>query len=97
MTPCPAEAHNQIGQVESLIGKVKQDAITLLSGMPIGAHRALLHSAGAHNTVHRVQGFSRPNGLLGGTSVPKAASLTPSRASPFSRTRQLLDIPSMTR
>ena len=40
MTPCPAEAHNQIGQVESLIGKVKQDAITLLSGMPIGAHRA---------------------------------------------------------
>ncbi|CAE7547481.1 RE1 [Symbiodinium sp. CCMP2592] len=58
ITPCPAEAHHQIGQVESMVKKVKQDAITLLAGHPVGAHRALLHSAAAHNTVHRVQGFS---------------------------------------
>ncbi|CAE7808731.1 RE1 [Symbiodinium microadriaticum] len=58
VTPCPAEAHHQIGQVESLVKKLKQDAITLLAGHPVGAHRALLHSAAAHNTVHRVQGFS---------------------------------------
>ena len=58
VTPCPAEAHHQIGQVESLVKKLKQDATTLLAGHPVGAHRALLHSAAAHNTVHRVQGFS---------------------------------------
>ncbi|CAE7036395.1 TY1B-A [Symbiodinium sp. CCMP2592] len=58
VTPCPAEAHHQIGQVESLVRKMKQDATTLLAGHPVGAHRALLHCAAAHNTVHRVQGFS---------------------------------------
>ncbi|CAE7779651.1 RE2, partial [Symbiodinium microadriaticum] len=58
VTPCPAEAHHQIGQVESLVKKLKQDAVTLLAGHPVGAHRALLHSAAARNTVHRVQGFS---------------------------------------
>ena len=58
VTPCPAEAHHQIGQVESLVKKLKEDAVTLLAGHPVGAHRALLHSAAAHNTVHRVQGFS---------------------------------------
>ena len=58
ITPCPAEAHHQIGQVESMIKKLRQDTVTLLAGRDLDAHRALLHAAAAHNTVHRVQGFS---------------------------------------
>ena len=83
MTPCPAEAHNQIGQVESLIGKVKQDAVTLLSGMPIGAHRALLHSAGAHNTVHRVQGFSPVQWAFGRDFNPEGRLFETEQGLPF--------------
>ncbi|CAE7345758.1 unnamed protein product, partial [Symbiodinium sp. CCMP2456] len=56
--PCPGEAHQQTGLVESLIGKVKKDAITLLAGENIDPFRAILNVVAAHNTVHRTKGFS---------------------------------------
>ena len=56
--PNPGEAHQQTGLVESLIGKVKKDAVTLMAGDNIDPFRAILNVVAAHNTVHRTKGFS---------------------------------------
>ncbi|CAE7943401.1 RE2 [Symbiodinium necroappetens] len=56
--PSPGEAHQQTGLVESLIGKVKKDAITLMAGDAMDPFRAILNVVAAHNTVHRTKGFS---------------------------------------
>ena len=59
--PCVAEAHQQIGDVEGLIGKIKQSMRLVLQEQPncdpmSAAHQVLA----AHNSIERVQGFS-PN------------------------------------
>ncbi|CAJ1422108.1 unnamed protein product [Effrenium voratum] len=59
LMPCAAEAHEQIGEVESLIRKLKQDVRTVLNGQEsVDPFGALTSVVAAHNTMERVQGFS---------------------------------------
>ena len=63
--PNPGEAHHQTGLVESLIGKIKADATTLLHGEEMDPYRAILNMVTAHNSIHRVQGFSAAQWAFG--------------------------------
>ena len=96
ITPCPAEAHHQIGQVESLIKKLKQNAVTLLAGRDLDAHRALLHAAAAHNTVHRVQGFSPTQWAFGRDLDPMAGCLKATRDFLYCKHNRKVATPCMT-
>ena len=58
MTPCAAEDHGAIGDVESLIGKIKTDARTFLRDQDCDLMSGVYHVVAAHNTLDRVGGFS---------------------------------------
>ena len=63
---CPAEAHEQVGDVESLIGKMKTDLRTYLRGKTdLDPFHAVLHMVGAHNTLDRVGGYAPCQWALG--------------------------------
>ncbi|CAJ1338725.1 unnamed protein product, partial [Effrenium voratum] len=64
--PCAAEAHEQIGEVESLIRKLKQDVRTVLNGQEaVDPFGALTSVVAAHNTMERVQGRPQARFLPG--------------------------------
>lgn len=56
--PCAAEAHEQIGDVESLIGKIKVDVRTYLRDKDLDPYDGVLHMVHAHNSLDRVGGFA---------------------------------------
>ncbi len=58
LEPCPAEDHGQIGVVESLIGKIKQDFRTLLSSEEMDPFLGILGVFQAHNHLDRIGGFA---------------------------------------
>ena len=58
MHPCPGEDHGAIGDIESLIGKVKTDARAFLRSEDCDVMSGLLHVITAHNALDRVGGFS---------------------------------------
>lgn len=63
--PSPGEAHHQTGQVETLIGKIKADAMTLLRWETMDPYRAIVNVVAAHNNLHRRQGFSPSQWVFG--------------------------------
>ena len=82
---CPGEDHGQIGVVESTIGKIKQDARTLLRGTEFGGidpFSGILHVVQAHNHLDRIAGYApaqwayTEDGRLfeGGNSLPVHSS-----------------------
>lgn len=58
LAPCAAEDHGAIGDVESIIGKVKTDVRTFLRDCPVDAMSGILHVVAAHNTLDRVGGYA---------------------------------------
>ncbi len=56
--PCPAEDHSQIGVVEAMIKKVKEDARTLLRSLDQDPFSGVLHVVSAHNHLDRVGGYA---------------------------------------
>ena len=59
--PCVAEAHHQIGDVEGLIGKIKQSMRMVLQEQPeCDPMSAAQQVIAAHNSIERVQGYA-PN------------------------------------
>ena len=81
LVPCPGEDHGQIGVVESLIRKVKEDARTLLRSQDLDPFVGILQVIGAHNHLDRVGGYAPSqwagvDGRLfeGGNDIPYHAS-----------------------
>lgn len=62
---CPAEAHETIGDVESLIGKIKVDTRTYLRDKDIDPYSGILHMITAHNTMDRIGGYAPCQWALG--------------------------------
>lgn len=58
MSVCPAEDHGQIGEVESLIGKIKEDVRTYLRDRDVDPFLGVLHMINAHNSLDRVGGYA---------------------------------------
>ena len=58
LEPCPAEAHGQIGVVESLIGNIKQDFRRLLRSDEMDPFLGILGVVQAHNHLDRIGGFA---------------------------------------
>lgn len=58
MSPCAAEDHGAIGDVESLIGKIKTDARTFLRDQDCDLMSGVHHVVAVHNTLDRIGGFS---------------------------------------
>ena len=56
--PCPAEDHSQIGVVEAMIKKVKEDARILLRSIDDDPFSGVLHVVAAHNHLDRVGGYA---------------------------------------
>ena len=71
MHPCPGEDHGAIGDIESLIGKVKSDARTFLRDQDCDVMSGLLHVITAHNTLDRVGGFSPSQWAYGRMESPE--------------------------
>ena len=58
LVPCPGEDHGQIGLVEALIKKVKEDARILLRSKDCDPFSGILQVAAAHNHLDRVGGYA---------------------------------------
>ena len=58
LQPCAAEDHGQIGIVEALIQKMKQDARTLLRTETCDPFQGILQVVAAHNHLDRVGGYA---------------------------------------
>ena len=56
--PCAAEDHGAIGDVESLIGKIKNDVRIYLRDNSIDPFSGVLHMVAAHNCLDGVGGFA---------------------------------------
>lgn len=58
MQPCAAEDHGAIGDVESLLGKIKMDVRTFLRDNTCDPMSGVLHVVAAHNCMDRIGGFA---------------------------------------
>ena len=58
LAPCVGEDHGQIGVVESLIGKLKNDAKALMRLETCDPYVGVLHVITAHNQMDRIGGFA---------------------------------------
>ena len=56
--PCAAEDHGAIGDVESLIGKIKNNVRVYLRDNVMDPFSGVLHMVAAHNCLDRVGGFA---------------------------------------
>ena len=54
----PGEDHEQIGEVERMIGKIKQDVRTYLRDVDVDPYLAVVHMVHAHNSLDRIGGFA---------------------------------------
>ena len=58
LQPCAAEDHGQIGLIEAMVKKVKDDARTLLRGQDLDPFVAILQVISAHNHLDRIGGYA---------------------------------------